>query len=99
MAKEVEPKVLTADVNRVLRRIVRPDHDDAGESVNLIAEKAETSTRTVYRVLAEDSDAINLDLADRLCLAADAHVNECRLSWPSGEVTSYYSRGEAPPIL
>jgi hypothetical protein len=89
--KEVEPRVVTADVSAILRRVVRPDDDDAGDSVKLIAEKAETSTRTVYRVLSISTETISLDLADRLCLAASAHISSCRLSWPpDGATTPYF---------
>lgn len=86
-----EPRVLTEDVQAILQRIIRPGDEDSGESVALIAEKARVSTRTVYRVLnpAEAKRTISLDLADRLCLAADAHVSVCRLVWPSGHVTDY----------
>jgi hypothetical protein len=85
-----EPKVLTEDVRIILRRVIRPDDDDGG-SVQMIAERAETSTRTVYRVLSPThSDAISLDLADRLCLAAGSHVALCRLRWPDGRTTSYF---------
>lgn len=87
---EQEPRVLTRDVTAVLRRIVRPDDDDAGESVALIAEKADTSTRTVYRVLSGSTDTINLHLADRLCLAADAHLSACRLVFPDGRIEPYF---------
>jgi hypothetical protein len=89
-AREPEPRVLTIDVQRVLQRVVRPDLDDAGESVVMLAERARTSARTVYRVLARTTDSINLDLADRLCLAADAHLSECSLVWPDGRTTKYY---------
>lgn len=89
-AEPGEPKVLTEDVRAVLRRVIRPDDDDGG-GVAMIAERAETSTRTVYRVLSENhAEAISLDLADRLCLAAGSHVALCRLKWPDGEVTSYF---------
>ena len=85
-----EPKVVTEDVRSILRRIIRPDDDDGG-SVQMIAERANTSTRTVYRVLSEGhADAINLDLADRLCLAAGSHVALCRLKWPDGSITTYF---------
>jgi hypothetical protein len=90
-----EPRVLTEDVQGILRSIIRPGDDDSGESVSLIAERARVSTRTVYRVLnpaARDDGApptISLDLADRLCLAADSHLKECRLYWPDGSVTLY----------
>ena len=91
-----EPRVLTEDVRTILRRVVRPGSDD-GEAVTLIAEKAHVSTRTVYRVLQPPKDevrdsepaTISLDLADRLCLAAESHLRFCRLYWPSGEVTDY----------
>lgn len=57
----------------------------------LIAERAQTSTRTVYRVLAGSTETISLDLADRLVLAADQHLaTTCRLRWPDGEVTPYF---------
>lgn len=84
-----EDRVLTEDVQAILRRLVRPDDPDDGDSVALIAEKAGTSTRTVYRVLACTTDTISLDLADRLCLAADSHLNECRLISSDGSVRDY----------
>lgn len=77
---EREPRVLTADVQAVLKRVIRPDLEDNGDSVALIAHRADTSTRTVYRVLDERAKhSIALDLADRLCIAADAHISECRV--------------------
>lgn len=87
-----EPRVLTADVQAVLRNVIRPGDDDAGEAVTSVAEKARVSTRTVYRVLnpAEAKPTISLDLADRLCLAAGAHLAfTCQLVWPDGTVTPY----------
>jgi AraC-like DNA-binding protein len=86
-----EPKVLTADVQKILREIVRPDSPDAGASVALIAQRADVSTRTVYRVLnpSPDSVSISMDLADRLCLAADSHLAHCRLVWPDGRIEAY----------
>jgi hypothetical protein len=89
--KEVEPRVPTEDVRRVLRRIVRPDEDDTGDSVATIAEKADTSTRTVYRVLAGNTQTLSLDLADRLCLAAEGHLSECNIVWPDGTRQPYLS--------
>lgn len=86
-----EPRVLTSDVQAILRRVIRPGKEDGGESVALIAEKARVSTRTVYRVLTPPSDKqdISLSLADKLCRAADAHVRVCHLVWPDGTVTDY----------
>lgn len=85
-----EPRVLTEDVQAILRRVVRPGEDDGGESVSLIAEKAGISTRTVYRVLQRTTETISLDLADRLCLASDSHLALCRLRWPDGSVSDYF---------
>jgi hypothetical protein len=84
-----EPRVVTADVQEILTNVIMPGEDGGDKSVSLIAEKAGISTRTVYRVLQRTTDTISLDLADRLCLAADSHLLNCRLRWPSGEVTTY----------
>jgi hypothetical protein len=84
-----EPRVMTSDVAAILEPVVRPDDDDQGSSVSLIAEKAETSTRTVYRVLSRHTETINLDLADRLCLAAGSHLAQCRLRHSDGRVRPY----------
>lgn len=87
-----EPRILTSDVQAVLRRVIRPGDDDAGEAVASIAEKARVSTRTVYRVLnpAEAKHTLSLDLADRLCLAAGVHLAlACNLVWPDGTITPY----------
>ena len=88
-----EPRVLTEDVQTILKRVVRPTGGDSGEGVALIAEKAGISTRSVYRVLNPDDNktTISLDLADRLCLAAGTHLAHCRLVWPDGRVTPYVS--------
>lgn len=88
--KEVEPRVPTEDVRTVLTRIVQPGHESEGDSVATIAAKADTSTRTIYRILAGSTKTLSLDLADRVCIASDAHLSECRLIWPSGEITPYF---------
>ena len=87
--KEQEPRVLTEDVQRVLRSVIQPDADDAGESVVALASRAETSARTIYRILALNSETISLDLADRVCIAANGHLMSCRLIWPDGRVAWY----------
>lgn len=87
--REQEPRVVTADVQAILRRVIRPDAEDEGESVALIAEKASTSTRTVYRVLSRTTESISLDLADRLVLAAESQLFECRLVLPDGTIQGY----------
>jgi hypothetical protein len=88
-----EPRVLTEDVQAVLRKKVQPsDELGNGQAVGLIADRAGVSTRTVYRVLNPDEAkvTISLDLADRLCIAAGVHIAfACRLVWPDGKVTPY----------
>jgi hypothetical protein len=86
-----EPRVLTEDVQAVLRRRVQPGDDSSGESVTLIADNAEVSARTVYRVLGADKPELSLDLADKLCLAAGTHpaLAGVRLVWPDGTITDY----------
>ena len=87
-----EPRVLTEDVQAVLRRVIRPGEEDGGDAVTAIAERAGVSTRTVYRVLNPDESkhSISLDLADNLCIAAGTHIAfTCRLVWPGGEITPY----------
>lgn len=84
-----EPRVLTEDVRAILRRAVFPDDPDYGDSVRELAERAETSTRTVYRVMSGKKHSIDLGLADRLVLAAGGHLVDCRLVWPDGRVTRY----------
>ena len=94
---DIEPRVLTMDVANILKELVRPDDDDVGSSVSLEAEKANTSTRTVYRVLSESTATISLDLADRLCLAANSHLAACRLQHQDGTVAPYF--GEDTGII
>ncbi len=88
-----EPRVLTEDVQFVLGRRVRPGTTDEanGDPVALIAARARVSSRTVYRCLnpEESKSSIGLDLADRLCVAAETHLSECRLVWPGGLITAY----------
>lgn len=86
-----EPRVLTEDVRVILRAKIRPELDDAGESVMLIAKRADVSTRTIYRILnpAEAKETISLRMADNLCIASDSHLAHCRLKWPDGRLTDY----------
>lgn len=83
-----EPRVVTADVQEVLRRVIRPGQDD-GAAVASIAERAKVSTRTIYRVLNpnESKKTISLDLADRICVACGVHISHvAQFVWPDGNV-------------
>jgi hypothetical protein len=88
-----EPRVLTEDLQRVLRSVVHPDDPDYGESVAQLAERAGTSTRTVYRVLSGQAGrrkvgppAVSLSLGDALLVAAGAHLHEVRLVHNDGRI-------------
>jgi len=91
-----EPAVVTEDVRAVLRQAIRPDSPDEGEAVARMAERADTSTRTVYRVLNPPParnglpHTISLALADRLVMAAGRMLGEidCRVV-VDGEVLEY----------
>jgi hypothetical protein len=92
-----DPRVVTEDVARLIKKMVRPEDDEAGTSVSLIAEKAETSTRTVYRVISQSSPTLQLDLADRLCIAVNSHLAACSLVI-NGEIVPYVD-GEFAEIM
>lgn len=73
-----EPRVITADVAKLLSDVI--DGDTGREqTIDLIADKADTSPRTVYRVLSLSTETISLDLADRLVLAVDQHILSCEV--------------------
>lgn len=82
-----EPAVVTEDVRAVLRQAIRPGSPDEGDAVVAVAERAQTSTRTVYRVLNPPTPpnglphTINLALADRLVMAVGRMLEEidCRV--------------------
>jgi hypothetical protein len=91
-----EPQVLTEDVRRVLLDVVQPEEDDQGEAVSKLADRAETSARTVYRVLNPPSrqdgtpHRIALDLADRLMVASGHHLATIGARvWLNGQVLDY----------
>lgn len=97
-----EPRVVTADVQAVLRSRVRPGEDD-GASVTQIAESAGVSARTVYRVLQGDKPTLSLDLGDKLVIAAGSHMAlaNVRLAWEGwpegGYITDYVRTDEDMP--
>jgi hypothetical protein len=70
---------------------VQPGDDSSGESVTLIAENADVSARTVYRVLGGDKPTLSLELGDRLCLAAGTHprIAGVRLLLSDGRIVDY----------
>lgn len=86
-----EPRVKTSDVQAVLQRFINGGAD-SGKLVALLAERADVSTRTIYRVLQADKPTLSLKTADALVLAAGSHpAFTCRLVWPDGRETPYVS--------
>jgi hypothetical protein len=78
----LEPKVKTEMVaDRLKRRIDAETERGEGESVTNIAEDAQCSPRTVYRVLQVRRPFISLDLADRLLLAIDEMLEPSMLDF------------------
>lgn len=55
----------------------------------MVAELAETSTRTIYRILGKQSETLDLGLADRVALAAGGHLSGCRLRFADGRTVEY----------
>ena len=86
MDREIEPRVVAADVAAVLRTRVKPELDGAGEPIATIAMRSNTPEDTVLRVMQERWKTISLDLADRLLVACGAHISEVGLVWPDGGV-------------
>lgn len=85
-----EPRVKTADVQRILNFVIGAE-DESGKSVALLAERSGYSTRTVYRVLQATNKKpdLSLKLADALVTAAGSHLRHCTLVWPEQVETAY----------
>lgn len=75
-----EPRVHAEDVREILKAyLTNVGHLQRGEAVEVLAERAEISTRTVYRILEGNRKWLELDQADRLLLAAGRHIHEVRV--------------------
>ena len=72
-----EPKVNAEDVRRLIERyILRYDHMPRGEVVEVIAEAAGISTRTIYRILQGSREWLELDQGDRLLIAISCSIQD-----------------------
>lgn len=72
-----EPRVNGEDVRRVLEDYIeRYNYMSRGEVVEVLADRANISTRTIYRILQEPRKWLELDQADRLLIAADSSVQD-----------------------
>jgi transcriptional regulator with XRE-family HTH domain len=74
-------RILAAEI----RATTDPDAKD-GDSAALLAEKADTSARTVNRILSGQTETVSLDLADRLLIACGRAMWEVRVIYPDGTV-------------
>lgn len=87
MNLEREPRVTSESIRRVLL-----DKYGLPEMVPVqeISRKSGVSGRTIYRILRLDTKTTSLDYADRLLIAADCHIIQCKLVMPNGEIKWYY---------
>lgn len=84
-----EPRVLTEDLRAILLRELHTaeDRDDKeGDSAALLAEKANTSARTINRILRLKTKTVDLGLADRLLVATGHHLFEVRVQHTDGSI-------------
>jgi hypothetical protein len=99
LPRSPEPRVLAEDVREILTRLIDPANPDSGEAVQRFAERADQSTRTIYRVLSGQAGtstepaSLALRVADQLVTAAGRHLGECRVLTAEGRVVPYL---EAP---
>jgi transcriptional antiterminator len=72
-----EPRVYAEQVRVILERTLdKASHLQRGDAVEVLAERAGISTRTVYRILEGGREWLELDQADRLLIAAGEHLTE-----------------------
>jgi len=90
-----EPRILAEDVRRIICTVIDPDNPDNGEAVANFAERAQTSTRSIYRILSRKAGtattphSLRLDTADRMVTAAGRHLSECDALVQDGQIVPY----------
>jgi hypothetical protein len=90
-----EPRILAEDVRRIICTVIDPENPDNGEAVANFAERAGTSTRSIYRILSRKAGtatkppSLRLDTADRMVTAAGRHLSECAVLTDEGHVLPY----------
>lgn len=79
-----EPRVVAEDLIAILNRegYYAPRSGRDGMPLAPLAEQAQSSVKTISKLLRGEWKTIDLGLADRLCVAVGAHVGECRLDPP-----------------
>ena len=92
MPAKKEIRVMAADIKAILirtRSASAGNSDEAKHSRKALAEVAGCSSRTIDRIMADERETIELDMADRIVLAAGGGLNECRVLLPTGEIEDY----------
>ena len=79
-----EPRVVASDLIAILNRAgyYAPRSGREGLPLAPLAEQAKSSVKTLSKLLRCEWETIDLGLADRLCVALGANVNECRFDPP-----------------
>lgn len=79
MAGDLEPRVVARDLIRLLNCAGYFAPRSGRDSLPLapLAEAAESSTKTLSKLLRGEWYTIELGLADRLCVAIGEHLREC----------------------
>jgi hypothetical protein len=81
---EAEPRVVARDLIRLLNRAgyFAPRSGRDGLPLAPLAADAGSSVKTLSKLLKGEWYTIDLDLADRLCVAVGEHISECDLVPP-----------------
>lgn len=79
-----EPRVIAKDLITILNRhgYFEPRSKREGLPLAPLADSAETSVKTLSKLLRGTWETIELGLADRLCVAVGSNVNECGFDPP-----------------
>lgn len=79
-----EPRVVAEDLITILNRegYYAPRSGRDGLPLAPLAEQAKSSVKTISKLLRAEWNTIDLGLADRICVALGASINECRLDPP-----------------
>lgn len=92
MPAKKEIRVMAVDIKQVLlrtRSAAVGKTEEAKNSRKALAEVAGCSSRTVDRIMADERETIELDMADRIVIAAGGGLNECRVLLPCGTIEDY----------
>lgn len=86
-SEEREPRVTSASIRQAL---LDKYASEERVPVRVISAESGVSARTIYRILRLDTSSTSLDYADRVLIAADCHLIQCKLIMPNGKQQWYY---------